>query len=448
LLMSSRFHAFIGLAAFLALCSAGIIHHAYEVYSWGDSLDTVDAYSEANAVREVQGFREQGLWANHGLGNVFYGGAYPTMGFIAHPEDWEGHLTPSGVYTHYPPGPEYLLYAAARVFGPKPLSRLRALPLLISCIATLYFGLSLRSRFGAGVAWVVMFACLALPIFTNASAQLHYIGYAMALFLIEIGLSIRGSRLITPFLLLGFVQGWMSFDYFFLVTLAPVAIELALPRIDPTYKSRFTLSVIRSLAAGGGFATAHALHFLEVWGYLGTFQSALQDLRGVAAERSDLMSAGLLMMVLKMDVIVSFFWLGQGISASDPQVATLWKTHVFRFLGLSLGFWWIIITMASYLANLINLRFVGSTNEKFRKDWLIVCLCGFIPSSLWIIVMFNHATVHKHFILRHLFFAFFLTLTFIVNRLYQPVLDLFRNSTRDTTDVPGMVEGGMSTTVE
>src|ERR1700691_1126512 len=113
------------LVLFLLLCSAGSLTSIMLVREWGNRLSQVDAGSEANTLREVRHFLEDGLGKYYGLGNINYPGMYPDDGITESSLDGpfsnvaESHyvrnhvLTPDGVYTHYPPGPEYLTYAAA-----------------------------------------------------------------------------------------------------------------------------------------------------------------------------------------------------------------------------------------------------------------------------------------------------------------------------------------------
>ena len=49
--------------------------------NWGDALSPVNPFSEAYALREVDGFRAQGLAHDAGLGNVLFGHRYPGKGF-------------------------------------------------------------------------------------------------------------------------------------------------------------------------------------------------------------------------------------------------------------------------------------------------------------------------------------------------------------------------------
>src|SRR5437868_3408483 len=138
---------------FLTLCAAGPIICAWLVAGWGDRLSYVDQYSEANVLREVRHFLEGGLPRHYGLGTVYYPGMYPEDGFAAEKDASMYGVSSEGVYTHYPPGREYLAYAAARVFGLTPVSHLRLVPITIGWLAMTCLGLSVRRRFGTAAGW-------------------------------------------------------------------------------------------------------------------------------------------------------------------------------------------------------------------------------------------------------------------------------------------------------
>src|SRR5882757_8400568 len=105
------------LILFVLLCSVGSMNSVVLVSGWGNELSRVDAGSEANMLREVRHFLEEGVWQHYGLGIVTYPGMYPddgtTSAFLDNPYsnraevDYVRHhvLTSEGVYTHYPPGP-------------------------------------------------------------------------------------------------------------------------------------------------------------------------------------------------------------------------------------------------------------------------------------------------------------------------------------------------------
>ncbi|HVC60632.1 MAG TPA: hypothetical protein VND19_09770 [Acetobacteraceae bacterium] len=368
-------------------------------------------------------------------------GLYPDQGFEAYPDLRAQSVTPSGVYTHYPPGPEYLLYVAMRLLGPHPISRLRILPLAISWGAAVFFGLSLRRRFGTPVAGLVMLACAALPMFSDADSFLHYDGYAFALLLVEIGICVGRNEprpasgasfgtvvgMILPLLLLGFLQGWLSFDYVFLVTLVPAATELATGRLGVDHTACLRPALWRCMAAGGGFALAHLLHFIEVWAFFGSFHAAARDLGDAAAFRSG--AAGSLHRLAMTFAILKYYLVGQYPISTffwrpDAGIPGNWR--VFRFAGLTVGIWWIVLTHVFIVGRLLRQRRARSAGpgRPIDNDWLAVSLYGLVPCVLWYIVMLDHALEHTHFLYRHLFFGFFLGTLFCATalvKLLEPV---------------------------
>jgi hypothetical protein len=404
------------IALFLLLCSVGSVISVWQIRDWGDALSIVDSYSEANALREVRNFREHGLLRDSGLGNVNYPGLYPGDGFAAEPEERRYGVSAEGVYTHYPPGPEYLLYGAEKLFGPAPVSRLRLLPSAIGWGAMIWFGLAIRRRFGDATGWLIMGACAITPAVTNGFVGLHYQGYAFALLLVELGIAIGANARVAPFAVLGFLQGWLSFDYVFLVALTPVALELVLPKIDPPYQSRWHLALLRAGLAGGGFAAAHGLHFLQVWAYWGSLEATLRDFAGAAAHRAGTEAGVSGYLHQALGNLKTYFY---GVhpfntSLSDPDLADLQDWSMFRFLGLSLGPWWLLITLA-----LMIREYIGSAHDTraLRMDWHFVSVTGLVTSSLWLVTMVNHGGYHRHFLFRHLFFAFFVLALFCAHRL-------------------------------
>jgi hypothetical protein len=397
---------------FVLLCGVGAMCSAWRVQSWGNDLSLVDPYSEANLLREVRNFFQDGLLRYYGLGNVYYAGLYPAEGFASTPERAKISVSPEGIYTHYPPGPEYVAFAAAKLMGPEPVSRLRLVPIAAGWAAMTFLCLAVRRRFGDAVAWLVMAACALTPTVTESFVSLHSQGYACALLMVEIGLALGAGTVLLPFALLGFLQGWMSFDYVFLVTFAPLAIEVAMPRIDPDHRGRWQLTMRRVALAGGGFAAAHALHFLQVYSYLGSLDAALRDLSGAAAYRagSGMVEGPIGYLSLTLGNLKYYFYgvhpFFSGWSPLDPDGP---DSPIFRFLGLSLGPWWLLVTGGLIIWDELTSR---RHDASLRMSWHVVCLSGMLTSSLWLMVMLNHGLRHRHFLYRHMFILFFLMVLF------------------------------------
>jgi hypothetical protein len=52
-----------------------------------------------------------------------------------------------------------------------------------------------------------------------------------------------------------------------------------------------------------------------------------------------------------------------------------------------------------------------------RLHWHAVCLTGMVSTSLWFVVMVNHAAIHRHFLYRHLFLMFLFMVLFVACRV-------------------------------
>ena len=59
------------LLLFILLCSSGALLAIWQVHDRENELSLVGAYSEANALREVRHFLEDGLTRHYGLGTVY-----------------------------------------------------------------------------------------------------------------------------------------------------------------------------------------------------------------------------------------------------------------------------------------------------------------------------------------------------------------------------------------
>src|SRR4051812_44138851 len=216
------------------LLGGTLLLNLYYVYKCGDGLSPIaHAYSQGGSLRGGERFAVEGLTINYGLADLSYGGRYPGVGLTG----------PSGkdpndpVYHGYPPGPEWLNALQIRVWGPEHPSRLRILPVAVGMIAAGLFLASLATTIGGPRALTVYLVCVLSPMFTNMTHGLHYQGYAFSLLLLELALLMPtmrkldqplGVRLPVLLFLLGFFQGWLSFDYCFVVTFAAVPMAFLL----------------------------------------------------------------------------------------------------------------------------------------------------------------------------------------------------------------------------
>jgi hypothetical protein len=65
--MINQFRNRIALVLFVLMCGFGAVYSIVQVHDRGNNLSDVDAYSEANALREVRNFLEHGLTRFYGL---------------------------------------------------------------------------------------------------------------------------------------------------------------------------------------------------------------------------------------------------------------------------------------------------------------------------------------------------------------------------------------------
>lgn len=381
-----------------------------KAFGLGDQLaKTADAYSESNAIRGALAYLHKGLFADASLPETTFGRLYPEIG---HFRKYRGQRH---VDTHYPPGPTWLAAAMRQACGTRPFSCLRTLPLAVSGIGAFVLALALIVSLGLVRGGVVALAAFAVPLYSNMMLGLHYQGYALALLSIQLGgllfLYGAGRPLMARDLALagslGFVQGWLSFDYFFLVALAAVPIAVLFSDLrEPRARKR--LLALVGISAGG-FAFAHALHFLQVVAYYGDFMAALDDLLGAARERADPAVSTL----EPPPTWVSDPWM---ISSIFLFVLAKRETH----FGFSVGYALLGVLSVLVLLRGSRLPLPGTgrrlcVGASTRSAWAIVS--AVIVSCAWISVMSGHAHTHPHFIPRHLFLAWLVLLVALLRSL-------------------------------
>jgi hypothetical protein len=340
-----------------------------------------DAFSEANALRAVDAFIKEGVGASYGLPRTGYGLLYPDHGHARQPDSY--------VYTHYPPGPEFLLLLYRRVFGELNVALFRIFNCYIFIVGAIFLSQSLIVRLGIARVCLLTLLMGIIPATLGMAFGLHYQGIAFSLILVQLGVLARvysGQMRLRSALvalgLLGFLQGWFSFDYFFIVSLvsAPACLLFTLTATPPNLRKFIALTV----AACGGFTLAHALHFGQNVLYLGGVWPAIIDISTAARARSH------------SDVGMPYF--GASIRALRDYVTI----HPAReeYLGfmasavtIGLG---VIILAPTYQITILSTR--------YRIPWRakVGVLLAAVVSLSWVAAMPAHAMIHGHFIPRHL----------------------------------------------
>ena len=388
--------------AVLALVAHFAVQQIQVARELGDRLSPIaDRYSEANAVRAVDGYRARGLRSNAGLPDSAFGGRFPRAGHEP--------LAPDGyVDTHYPPGPMWLAYGTASTCGTERIACLRILPLTVGAAALAAFALGLVASLGPARGALATLAVLPVPLVTNMMHGLHYQGYAFALLLVQTLLVLRfyergarsWRRLGSACFALGFLQGWLSFDYFFLVALCPMPFAALLSDLGRREPRRVVLGLVACGVAG--FALAHGLHFLQVVVFRGGLAAAAADLLGSARERFD------------PGRTPELRGMGLGPAQTDPLIVASFYLQVVsahpNFFGFRLGGLLLALLACSFLLGGRSFPIRGARLRVTLGDarpWEAALALGTAVACLWIVSMRGHALAHQHFIPRHLFLAYF-----------------------------------------
>lgn len=354
--------------------------------SLGNAPSTrADAPSEFDALNSAMHYYKLGFLANVGLPDR----SHPTSRMYSDPADVPAF---TAVYTHYPPGSNWLTGLAMMVFGPKQVHLYRSFTLAFTVSGLLVAYFLLRSVVGCILASAAVIVLLQIPLTTEMMHGLYGHSYALPLAILQMSfvfnrLETRETLSIPDFFvmaLLSFLQGWMTFDWAF------VSMFHGLCIVSCWGNSSRRKNLLRVLFFSMfGFGFAHFLHFCQVWAFYGNFMSAFGDLFGAAVFRSS----------------------GEG-ALVVPAGATkeILSHYLFKLLPSQINakeLSWIVPTSAIILVTLAKLCIPrsarGLRNPRLFESGIAAIAFGFIISIAWLVVMRNHAMQGGHmlFLPRH-----------------------------------------------
>lgn len=342
-----------------------------------------DKYSERNAINGAAYFLKHGVTSNSGLPH------FSGVEIVPLPEDLKG----SAVYTHYPPGPEYLIWLSQNVCGSRNIMCQRFLPLTVNTALSLIFLITVLTLFTTKKSIILAFLLIAPPMFSYYMHGLHYQGYALSILLLQIALlwkylfhnlGFKDLNLLLFFL--SFLQGWLSFDYAFLATFCATPF-LILERRP------FKEWLLISFWSGLGFTAAHLIHFYQVITYLGSFEAAVADLLNAAKERA-----------LNTSNVIK-----PGIDKLTPLSNLkdyLWRVSGRgKYLGVNLiNIIWLIILLHFVQKIQLKWKNLNFSVNIGRRD-LVALLTSILVSGAWTMIMKQHAFIHG-FIARHYYLVY------------------------------------------
>jgi hypothetical protein len=304
----------------------------------------------------------------------------------------------SAVYVHYPPGANWMTGIGFYLFGPGHVPLYRSIPIAVSAVCFLASYFFIRRTLGALLAAISIIVLLRVPMTTSMMHALYSHGYATAILVLQTSYvfsCFRQQGFLQPrqlalVFLMGWMQGWLTFDYAFVASLYPLVVA-AICFSRPVSKA----GIITTIAAGGGFTAAHVLHFLQVALYRQSWSSAYSEFLGTAAYRTVAMK-----------------------DPETPENATLQiiYTYLIELLpGRGFGDWpalYIIgVGVLMPVAYMVWSRFLPNLRGTGAGGRGLLCAVALAlgVSMMWELVMQQHALVaaHKLFLPRHLIFFLF-----------------------------------------
>ena len=284
-------------------------------YLWhlGNGLNyRADPHAEADTLRAADGYVAEGLDANHLLPRLLYGHRFANVGTVKDHVDSQGLVVSDfrqdfpakmadpdkWVTTHCPPAADLANGVMARTFGVDPIWRLRLFPTAIGLLALAFFFRTIVRAWGIECGALIALAVVVLPMVLLWLPSLHFQGYAFALLLVQTSVLIRqfwlrdrqGFLFLPTLFLLGLIQGLLSWDHLFLVSLLTLPWWL-LRRADGA-NPQFSWLFWSVAAPAAGFAFAHIAHFWMAANELHGWQAAFGEFRRTAAERGGVSERG------------------------------------------------------------------------------------------------------------------------------------------------------------
>jgi hypothetical protein len=398
-----------------------------------------DPHAEADTLRAAEGYVADGLAAHHGLARILYGTRFPGEGTVKDHVDAQGQV-PAKYHrgfpdemadrnqwanTHYPPGADLINGVQARLFGVDPIWRLRLLPVVVGFLGLAFFFRTVSLLWGAERGVLIALAVAVLPSVSLWLPTLHHESYAFALVLIQTSLLLRGlwgmgrpgAWLAALLFLIGFVQGWLSWDHFFLVSLLAVPWWLLRRAEGENPPLRWLLWMMAAPAAG--YALAHILHFWEVAAELHGWQAALGELGRTGVERAGLSGAGAtdLAKTSRLGYTAKAIYLYARYSLK-PNGNLMFGPFFDIMLMLALP-----VALFSR-ANLTLTPGKGKRGLQVILAWpgsrspLPALVAALLVSAAWLIALPQHVVGNSHYTVRHMT-MFYICMTVVVARSLQ-----------------------------
>lgn len=295
-------------------------------------------------------------------------------------------------YSHFPNGSGYILLPFLFLFKLSK-TQLRFLPVVLFALSSFYFFkiISSKLKFRSDYLLIGIFGyTIFQPGIKNWIGSIYSYSYYFSLALVSFALILSGNRYKLSLLgLVGFLLGWLGYDFFFLIFMALLALMIF---EEETFKKRVT----PALSYAFGFLCAVLAHLVQNILFYNDWKIAFNDLIGAALVRMNI--------DLGAHLSPKYYnWINSLIVGKEvnPYIAfsEVWQSWQTRFRWylpewpMIVGFTLVLWCLISLRSNSIDLRQVYKLTIA-----IVIELAGLL---LWFIIMPKHAFFHGHFLPRH-----------------------------------------------
>jgi hypothetical protein len=316
-------------------------------------------------------------------------------------------------YTHYPNGPQYVLALMVKG-GIEDRMRLRAAPLVFSALGVARLGFCVcmtgASLILSALGIVGVASLLWQPGVIQWMGALYGNSYSLAICMAAAGVSLLPGGSSWPVFILGFLSGWMGYDFTFCFIGAVVVGRLLVVNRDEA-----AYTAIRSVFSASAFASmgvfvAIASHLAQNALYFGSAKAAFNDLIGSAAARAGLPIASALNPGYANYIRSAALAQGKGQDGEYSRwevLADLWSSFISTEWTVREPAMEMFYGVLAVNACLVLVGLMWTKSWRFLKMPALVTalaiLISVVSGVAWFLLMPQHARFHFHFIQRQFF---------------------------------------------
>lgn len=319
--------------------------------------------------------------------------------------------------THYPNGPIYLIAAAYKLGVRDPLKFQK----IVAVLSSISLGIFAFTLFSISINWVYwiwgFFVAYTLTLqegFLLWATHLHEHAHNFNILLLIPALYLlpKRQRIWVPGLL-GFISGWVGFDFIPAKNMVVFAMAyLALRRAKHKFLPALRISFLHALVFSSGVFLAVFLHLWQNALYFDSWKTAYADLIGAAAVRAHVDSS--LANPVYKKAIDDYAYSSEEIAGIPTQrwplsqlvVKYFMGQHSFSFVESQYFFEKFFFYMLYGFLAYLFIRYRSSSLPMYGQLILDIFVAGvsiLIAIHSWAILMPFHASIHLHFVPRHTF---------------------------------------------